>query len=128
MADNEELLGTREDFSETLEAKIEAGEGMFEVEHPFLPAALRGLTERINEGGVVPLGMLMATQSYLYDINEGVSGFTGEPMPGEVVGMPQVMGSIVQMAVEDVARDAFGDEYADELLKIQREIRDSATS
>jgi hypothetical protein len=79
-------------------------------------------------GGVVPLGMLTATQLYLYDINEGVSGFTGEPMPGEVVGMPQVMGSIVQMAVEDVARDAFGDEYADELLKIQREIRDSATS
>jgi hypothetical protein len=27
MADNKELLGTREDFSETLEAKIEAGEG-----------------------------------------------------------------------------------------------------
>jgi hypothetical protein len=122
MTTERELLGTGEAFSEVLEAKIEAGEGVFEEPHPFLRTALRGLAQRLHPE-VVPMGFVMATELYVYDINTGKDGFTGEPMPSEVTGMPPIMGAAVRLTAAQIAQEAFGQEFADAVSAIQEETR-----
>ena len=68
------------------------------------------------------MGFLMATELYIYDINSGKDGFTGEPMPADVVGMPPMMNGIVRLVASDIAREAFGEEFSDAVLKIQQEV------
>lgn len=121
MEDREDLLVVGEKFAEALEAEIQKGEGPFAVSHPFLPTALRGLAERLNSD-LVPMGFVMATEIYVYDVQTGTNGFTGEPMPREVVGMPSVMTAIIKMAAEDVARQAYGDEFVDAVSVIRQEV------
>jgi hypothetical protein len=128
MALDRELLGTHEKFEEVLEAKIEAGEGVFEEPHPFLRTALRGLTRRLN-GEFVPMGLVMATELYVHDINTGKDGFTGEPMPSEVTGMPAgVTGMMVRMTAGIVAEEAFGQEFGDAVKQVYSEIFDQQTN
>ena len=113
MTFDRELLGTSEKFGEVLEAKIETGEGVFKEPNPFLRTALRGLTKRLN-GEFVPMGLVMATELYLYDINTGKDGFTGEPMPSEVTGMPAgVAGMMIRLTTISIATEAFGQEFGD---------------
>jgi hypothetical protein len=110
MTINKELLGSGEEFSEVLETRIEAGEGMFEEPHPFLRTALRGLAERLNHR-VIPMGFVLATELYIHDMNTGTNGFTGEPMPSEVTGMPPMMSVAVNMVARNIAQEAFGEEF-----------------
>jgi hypothetical protein len=122
MSADKELLGTGQAFSEVLEAKIGDGEGVFEGPHPFLRTALRGLAQRLYPE-VVPLDFVMATELYVYDINTGKDGFTGEPMPREVTNMPPMMGTIVRLTASQIAQEAFGQEFADAVSTIQGEVR-----
>ena len=126
MSADKELIGTGDRFAEVLEAKIEAKEGAFEEPHPFLRTALRGLAQRLNPE-IVPMGFLMATELYIYDINSGKDGFTGEPMPADVVGMPPIMNGIVRLVANNIAREAFGEEFGDAVLQVQQETRASST-
>lgn len=126
MSEDKELIGTGDRFAEVLEAKIEAKEGAFEEPHPFLRTALRGLTQRLHPE-IVPKGFLLATELYIYDINSGKDGFTGEPMPADVVGMPPMMNGIVRLVATDIAREAFGEEFGDAVLQIQQETRAIST-
>jgi hypothetical protein len=119
MSADEELIGTSTRFSEVLEAKIEAREGLFEEPHPFLRTALRGLAKRLNPE-IVPMGFLMTTELYIYDINSGKDGFTGEPMPRDVVGMPLGMNGIIRLVASEIASEAFGEDFGDAVVKVQQ--------
>lgn len=115
------LRGTGERFSEVLEAKIEAKEGLFEEPHPFLRTAVRGLASRLN-GEFVPVGFVLATELYALDMNRGMDGFTGEPMPATVTGIP--LGDVMfRIAAKDLAREAFGSEFTDAVNQVYAEIR-----
>lgn len=124
MADREPVV-SGERFTEVLETRIEAAEGPFAEPHPFLPAALRGLAERLNSE-IIPMGFVMATELYVYDVQTGQNGFTGEPMPAAVTGMPPVMTSIIRMVAEDVALEAYGEDFVSEVSSIRKRTADAA--
>lgn len=124
---NQELRVASERFTEVLEAQIEAGEGQFAEPHPFLRTALRGLAKRLNPE-IVPMGFVMATELYVHDVQTGKDGFTGEPMPSEVTGMPPMMGEIIKMSADNIASEAFGEEFHDGVRTIRQEIAALAAS
>src|SRR5690349_10972278 len=93
--------GTGEKFTEVLEAQIAEGRGIFEDRNTSLIAAMRGLAGRLN-GRFVPVGLVMATELYVTDMNRGKDGYTGEPMPPEVTRMAPMGGAIVRIAMADV--------------------------
>ncbi len=107
-----ELIVSGEKFSETIEAKIDAKEGVFDSDHPFLLTAMRGLAQRVNHE-IVPAGFMTATELYLYDVQTGVDSATGEPMPPVLMGMPPMMAEIIRMTAGHFAREAFGQEFGD---------------
>lgn len=122
MTFDRELLGTSEKFGEVLETKIETGEGVFEKPHPFLRTALRGLTKRLS-GEFVPMGLVMATELYIHDINTGKDGFTGEPMPSEVTGMPAgVAGVMIRHTAGSIATEAFGQGFGDAVTQVYNDV------
>lgn len=115
------ISGKAERFSEVLEAKIETGEGEFAEPLPFLRTAVRGLAKRLNDE-VIPMGFVNATEHYLYDLQTEVDGFSGEPMPIEVRGMPSIMVPIVRMTAQSIALEAFGEKFGEAVDQQYKEI------
>jgi hypothetical protein len=68
--------------------------------------------------GVVPKGYIIATQLLLYDCKDtGKDGFSGEPMPRDVTGQPPMMYGMFQVRSIELAREVFGNSFADEVKK-----------
>ena len=83
----------------------------------------RLLAARI-EHGVVPMGYVVATELLKYDCGvTGVDGFTGQRMPRDVTDMPPVMYGIFSMEATQLARGAFGEEFASQVEETRRAIQ-----
>lgn len=74
--------------------------------------------------GLVPRGYVLASQLLRYDCEvTGVNGYTGEPMPEMLTNQPPAMyGIFFNMETIVLARHAFGDEFADEVVAIYRDM------
>jgi hypothetical protein len=92
----------------------------------FTNSMARLLADRLDGSpeGVVPEGYVMATQLLLYDVKDtGKNGFTGEPMPSDLTGLPPMMYGIFQGRSVELAGEAFGEAFGDEVKKVYAEIR-----
>jgi hypothetical protein len=78
----------------------------------------RLLADRLGEHDVIPMGFVMDTTLLNIDCEKGYSGYTHEPMPGEVRGYPHFNYLMFEMMSADIARGAFGDAFADEVETI----------
>lgn len=83
------------------------------------------LAERIEESvNVGPEGYIMLTACLMGDCKKetGISGF-GEPMPSQLRGVPaSKCETFRNVLAVDLARGAFGDPFANQVLAFQRSI------
>ena len=82
--------------------------------HAFFTDMGRLLADRIDDR-TVPLGYFMATELLIYDCEKGVSGFTGEPMPDSLSGLPDISYSLFRREAQNYAHNAFGDEFGEQV-------------
>lgn len=116
MGFNDEQFVQSTKFSEVLDAKIKAKEGVFEIPHPFMRTACRGLARRLNPE-IEPMGFVIATESYILDMKTGIDGFTNEPMPSDVTDMDPIFNDpifniLFRKTAIGLAKEAYGDDFA----------------
>jgi hypothetical protein len=128
MAQDSKLLGTCEGFSSALEAEIKTEAGLFEGTYPVFKTALRGIAERLG-CEFLPLGLVVAAETYLCDVARNEDGFTGKPMPSEVTGIPaDLIRIFVRETMGEVATLAFGQEFGGAVDQIYRDLLDEPVS
>ena len=69
---------------------------MPEAKEPLLYDFAEGFADRLNPE-MVPLGFLTALDLFHYDLEKGVNGFTGKPMPRQLVGHPPMVLGLLRM-------------------------------
>lgn len=115
--DNSELVVTGGQLNTYIDGLIAEGKAT----HAFFTSMARLLAERI-EGGIVPLGYVMASELLIYDCKTGTNGFTGEPMPPELSGMSDVVYTLFRKKALDYAHDAFGDEFGGQVDQLYADV------
>jgi hypothetical protein len=118
-------LATTEQLERYLDRNEE--EMQRELGHKFMVNMARTLAQRIG-GQVVPMGLNMCVELFIYDCIKGVSGFTGEPMPSELLGYPDVMYSLFRMELDKIVPKAFGEDFAEEYELVLEQIREARAS
>src|SRR3990167_8456915 len=117
------LVGTSEQLLAHLQERVATeGDELGTSDYRLTVDLATLLADRIK-GGVVPMGFVMATELLAYDCNKGVSGFGGEPMPASVLNYPPVMYRMFSVyQATQLARGAFGDEFADQVEAFRAEV------
>jgi hypothetical protein len=108
------LLGTGEQLSAHIDEWAASLDEHDRHTQKFGIAMGKKLADRIG-GGVVPMGYVMATELLTHDCQEGIDGFTGEPLPTSIAGYPPVMYGMFRMQAEQFAKGAFGEEFGDQV-------------
>lgn len=69
-----------------------------------------------------PMGFNMTIQLTLYDLQTGVNGFTGEPVPCSLSGMPAMVYALMEMNIPIIARAVCPGDFADKVAQVYAEI------
>lgn len=69
-----------------------------------------------------PMGFNLAIQLTLYDLEKGVNGFTGKPVPSSLSGMPNTVYIIMEMNIPRIARAVCPSDFADKVDQVYAEI------
>lgn len=121
MIPGQKLVGEAARFLETVESCIAMRTGPFNQEYTPLVTACRGLAQRLNDE-TVPDGLAVEVSLYLADMDTGIDSYTGEPMPGEVIGVLPNMLHPLSFATLSLAEIAFGEDFSHALLKCYEEV------
>lgn len=70
------------------------------------------MSGRLNPS-LVPMGFVMASQLALYDLDKGISGYTGETIESPITHSGEVTYLKLTKATPDLARMAFSEEFGD---------------
>lgn len=62
---------------------------------------------------LVPQGFVMGCELALYDLQEGINGFTGEPVQSKLVGYPPMIFRLLRMEIPNIAAAIFPADFAD---------------
>jgi hypothetical protein len=74
------------------------------------------LNKRIN-----PNGFNLEYQLTLYDLNRGVDGYTNQPVPHSLSGLPSIVYAAMGMNIIGIARAVCPSDFADEVEQIYAE-------
>ncbi|MBI2499812.1 hypothetical protein HYV88_06215 [Candidatus Woesearchaeota archaeon] len=78
------------------------------------------LATRLNSQ-LNPIGFNMAVQLTLYDLQKGVNGFTGKPVPHSLSGMPASFYTVMEMNIPRFARAVCPSDFADKVDQVYAE-------
>jgi hypothetical protein len=79
------------------------------------------LAERLNPE-IVPQGFYLAAQLALYDLENGVDGFTRQPIRNELAGLPLLMYIILQGKIVSIAEAVTPADFASDVRKMSKEV------
>lgn len=74
------------------------------------------------KGKLAPLGFPMKCEQLIYDLQEGIDGFTGEPIHSWLVGYPPAIYAMLRMRFDDIASAIFPEDFATETKKVWAKI------
>jgi len=69
---------------------------------------------RLNQR-LLPQGFVMVCELAIYDLQEGVSGFSGKPINNRLVGSPPLIYALMRMFIPVIAEAVFPAEFAAEV-------------
>ena len=70
------------------------------------------LADRLGTHPLAPRGFNMAAELCLYDLQQGVNGFTGQPILSRLVGYPSQIYALLRMRVPDLADATCPEDFA----------------
>lgn len=79
------------------------------------------LAKRLNSP-LNPMGFNMTIQLTLFDMQKGVDGFTGKPVPSSLSGMPVPLYVVMEMNIPRIARAVCPSDFADKVDQVYAEI------
>jgi len=79
------------------------------------------LADRLNPE-LVPEGFNMAMELALYDLQQGVDGFTGQPIQSRLVGYPAPIYALLRMQVPEIADAVCPEDFAQGVRKMYDEV------
>jgi len=79
------------------------------------------LSQRANDE-LVPAGFNMMAELAVYDLQNGVDGFTGKPIQGRIAGYPPMMYQALNMYIPQIAEAIFGKEYGTQVDDIRMQV------
>jgi len=82
-----------------------------ELQDGFTQALCSYLGDRMGSHDIVPAGFAMVFLLVVEDCVRGKDGFTGRPMPHELVGKPPILYSTVAKMQGRIADVVFGEEF-----------------
>lgn len=74
----------------------------------------RFVADRLNTE-IHPLGFVMACELAIYDLQNGVDGFSSQPIRSQLVGYPPQTYQGMKMWIPIIAKAAFSEEFAAEV-------------
>jgi hypothetical protein len=81
------------------------------------------LADKIGEHSkLAPQGFKIAADLGLYDLQEGVDGFTGKPIQSSLVGYPPQIYTLLGMRIADLADATCSEEFAKEVRAFDEQI------
>ncbi len=81
------------------------------------------LADRLSRHStLVPQGFNIAAELGIYDLQNGIDGFTGKPIQGELVGYPSQVYDLLRMSVPDLADAVCPEDFAKGVRKRYDEI------
>ncbi|MEK6937905.1 MAG: hypothetical protein AABX04_02580 [Nanoarchaeota archaeon] len=80
------------------------------------------LGERLRNPQINPMGFNMTAQLVLYDLQTGVDGFTGKPVPHSLSGMPPCMYVVMEMNIPKIARAVCPPDFAEAVQKVYDDV------
>lgn len=69
-----------------------------------------------------PLGFNLTIQLMLYDLQSGIDGFTREPVPHSLSGMPAMVYALMEMAIPRIAGAVCPSDFAKKVNQVYAEI------
>jgi hypothetical protein len=73
---------------------------------------------------LAPVGFNLTTETVLYDLRKGVSGFSDEPIPSNLIGYPTQMYAVLgAFTIPQIVDVVCPKEFAEEVRKVQEEVR-----
>lgn len=72
----------------------------------------RLLADRLNNQ-LVPAGFNLAAELLLHDLQEGVDGFSGEPINSSLAGQPEMIYALVRMRIPDITEAVCPKEFSE---------------
>ena len=107
---------------EAIATKTQLEDYISKIDDPTLITFGKVLAERL-EDGLSPLGYINATEYLLYDLQVGVDGYSNEPMPNVISGLPiELYNAFRELAHGQFAQGAFGEEFSTQVESIWQEI------
>ncbi len=82
----------------------------------------RFLAERLNPQ-LVPQGFVMACELALYDLQEGIDGYSNQPIQSSLVGYPPMIYGLLRMEIPRIAEAIFPEDFATSVKTIFEEIK-----
>lgn len=61
---------------------------------------------------LVPMGFVMGCELAINDLQQGVNGFTGEPIQGSLVGYPPMIYGFLRIEIPTIAEAIFPEDFA----------------
>ncbi|MFH0700886.1 MAG: hypothetical protein V2A62_00450 [Candidatus Woesearchaeota archaeon] len=80
------------------------------------------LGERLRNPQINSIGFNMAAQLVLHDLQTGVDGFTGKPVPPSLSGMPPGIYVVMEMNIPKIARVVCPPDFADAVQKVYDDV------
>jgi hypothetical protein len=91
----------------------------------------RFLAERLNSE-LVPMGFVMGCELVLYDLEQGVDGFTGKPIQNGLAGYPPMIYGLLRMEIPNIATAVFPEDFAnsvkDHIDAVNAKVREERAS
>lgn len=78
--------------------------------------------ERLGDRELHPLGFIMESQLTAYDLNKGVSGWTGKPVPAHLTGYPSLIYTLFTVEVPEIAKAVCPEDFAAKVETAYEEI------
>lgn len=80
------------------------------------------LAGRLNNPEIVPQGFVMACELALYDLQQGVDGFSNKPIQSSLVGYPPMIYGLLRMEIPEIAKAVFPEDFAAEVKTMFDEV------
>lgn len=82
----------------------------------------RFLSEYLNPR-LVPSGFVIRCELALLDLQNGIHGFTQEPIENDLVGCPPIIFTLLRAEIPDIAKAIFPKDFADQVIEFIEEVR-----
>lgn len=79
------------------------------------------LADRLNPE-LVPEGFSMAVTLALYDLEQGIDGYSGEPIRSSLVGYPPQIYALLNMYVPEIAEAVLPEDFAAEVRQVYEDM------